>query len=846
MMNRDMPPYVPLLDHARRLWAAVRISDEYQMVFNRLAAAVLGLGYNLWAGSRGLLTGWPVLAASVNLLLCTVVLVHLYACPTPARVRRFLALLLDVWATSYELHVGGGSTAWLFPAYIWVVFGNGFRFGPRFLLAAMGLSIWGFAAVAATTPFWSGQPVLAAGVVLGLVVLPLYALALINSLSKARLQAERANQAKSLFLASVSHELRTPLNAIIGMGAMLESSKLDADQVEMSQTIMTSARCLLMLINDILDLSRIEAGRMPVNREPFDLARLLSEIRTIFLSQARTKGVRLNVHAAARVPLLLLGDSGWLREVLLNLVGNAIKFTASGSVTVAVDVVHQDEERSRLRFEVVDTGIGIMPEAQERIFETFTQADETIARRYGGTGLGLAITRKFVRLLGGEISVRSAPGAGSNFWFDLDFGRQQPLPADPARFADLRAFVLAARPGTVAPLLGQLAQWGVRVEYVDDTVPDRPEFADPELQLDGCCILGFANPGPGAPVRPFHQLCESGALSFVAVRDTPFDGLPAGPWRTAFASILNLPVDERELANVLHFVAGEHGVAAATDKAPALALERARYRVLIADDNTTNQRVLERILRSAGHEVTVVSDGEQALDALAEGEFDVAILDVNMPGVSGIEAAKIYRFTALGQQRVPLIALTADATPETRERCLQAGMDACVVKPVEPAMMLAFIDDIVRKGRADPLVPDAVDPRVTEIATHPRFRPAVPALDADVLLRLSTLGGEEFVAEIAESFQSEARARLAELRVATAQGDVGAFRDRSHAIRSIATNMGAQPLAKLCLPFETISGDALRSHAKAYLEQIAAELDRVAAALAERAARPAAQNRGDA
>ena len=553
--------------------------------------------------------------------------------------------------------------------------------------------------------------------------------------------------------------------------------------------------------------------------------------------------MQLNVHVTARMPLLLLGDSGWLREILLNLVGNAIKFTDSGSVTVAVDAVRQGEERSRLRFEVVDTGIGIMPEAQERIFETFTQADETIARRYGGTGLGLAITRKFVRLLGGEIGVRSAPGAGSTFWFELDFGRQQPLPADPTRFAGLRAFVLAARPGVVAPLLGQLAQWGVRVERVDDTVPDGPEFADPDLRPAGSCILGFANLGPGAPARPFHELCASGALSFVEIRDTPFEGLPATPWRGAFASILGLPVDERELANVLHFVAGGRGAAAAEDKAPAPA--RARYRVLIADDNITNQRVLERILHSAGHEVTVVSNGEQALDALAEGAFDAAILDVNMPGVSGIEAAKIYQFTALGQQRVPLIALTADATPETRDRCLEAGMDACVVKPVEPAMMLAFIDDIVCKARANPSAPTAAaDSRMTEIAAHPQFRPAAPPLDADVLLRLSTLGGEEFLAEIAESFQSEARASLAELRIATARDDVAAFRDRSHAIRSSATNIGAQPLAKICLPFETISGDALRSHAKTYLGQIEAELDRVAAALAERAARPAAQNRG--
>ena len=384
----------------------------------------------------------------------------------------------------------------------------------------------------------------------------------------------------------------------------------------------------------------------------------------------------------------------------------------------------------------------------------------------------------------------------------------------------------------------------MRVERIDVAVPDRPEFADPGLRPAGGCILAFANLGGGGAARTFYDLCAADALSFVAVRDAPFEGLPAAAGRGAFASVLGLPMAERELANVLQFLAGGRGAATVEDRASVPAPERARYHILIADDNTTNQRVLEMILHSAGHQVTIVSNGEQALDALAEGGLDAAILDVNMPGVSGIEAAKIYRFTALGQQRVPLIALTADATPETRERCLEAGMDACVVKPIEPAVMLAFIDDIIGELRADlPAPAVAAAARVTEIAAHPRFRPAAPALDAEVLQRLSELGGDEFVTEIAGIFQTEVRTRLAELRAATERDDVAAFRDRSHAIRSSAANIGAHPLAKICSPFETITGEALHNNAAAYLEQIKAELDRVDAALAERTVTPAAQSR---
>ncbi len=815
-----------------RVWKDMDAAGERQMAVNRLIAGALILAFNLWAGRRGLLTGMPVTAAVTYLAFGMAGLGHLAAFPSPARTRRIASLLLDITAVCYELGIGGGSTAWLFPALVWVVFGNGFRFGAGVLLAAMGLSLAGFAAVALATPFWRAQPALVLGVLCSLIVLPLYALSLLTSLSKARKQAEQASHAKSLFLASVSHELRTPLNAIIGMGAMLETSQLDTDQREMSRTIMTAARSLLTLINGILDLSRIEAGRMANPQEAFDLAILLGDVRRLFAAQAKAKGIRFNVHVAARVPPRLHGNGDWLRQILVNLVGNAIKFTDRGSVSVALDAVAADEAHCRLRCEVSDTGIGIAPDVLENIFEPFTQADETISQRYGGSGLGLTITRRFVDLLGGSIGVESTPGSGSVFAVELDFGVLPSAAGTNGDFADVTAFVPDSPPKVPAALLGQLAQLGLRVERADFPLPPELEGVD---TTERGAVLAFARTGGNGADRPFADPGASGRVAFVEVREGGSVGLPSAPARDVFTSTIGMPIANETLADVVRFAACVCG-AMEHDEPEALAAATSGecYRVLIADDHATNRRVLERILQSAGHEVVMAKDGEQALDALVEGGFDAAVLDVNMPNLSGVEVARLYRFSALGAARVPLIALTADATDETRKRCMEAGMDECVVKPVAPATMLALLDAVVQKEKAETAPVRPPQPGVVEIATHPRFRQMSSALDEATLDQLSALGGEGFVDEIAATFLAEVRASLDQLRLAAARNDVAAFRNASHAIRSAAANIGARELGDICMPLETIPGDDVRHRAQEILGQISGELERISAALAAR------------
>ena len=832
------PRLAPWRERARLIVA----SGDAGMTVNRLIAGLLVLAFNTWAIPDERRGGEPILSALLYLLLGLVIAVHLALRPAPSMERRIVAMLVDIGSVSYELHIGGGATAWLFPGYLWVVFGNGFRFGPSFLLAAMGCSIVGFGTVATVTPFWSSQPPLVTGVIIGLVILPLYALALIRRLSAARHQAESASRAKSLFLASVSHELRTPLNAIIGMGALLEGSPLDPGQAEMSGTIMTAARSLLRLIDGILDLSRIEAERMPVAQVDFDLVRELSEIRTIFLAQARQKGLRLYLHVTPRTPLLLRGDASRLHEIMLNLVGNALKFTDAGSITIAVDASPPADGAAQLAIEVTDTGIGIAPEAQARIFENFTQADETILNRYGGTGLGLGITRKFVELLGGRIAVRSTPGAGSTFRVELPFALRPEAPLATSGDIVLRAFVPGAHTGAIAPLLGRLRQAGVLIERIDAWPPGLfpPDATPPATQAApdqaggppaapswrGGCVVAFAALDPGADAG-FPQLHAAGALAFVAVGGTPLDGLPPPAWQRTFLTLLPTVATDAQLAALLHLLHGMQGRPAGNEEPPCPTAHES-FHVLVADDNAVNRRVLLKILSASGHTVVAVSDGEQALDALAEQAFDIALFDVNMPKVDGIEATKIYRMASLGRVSVPIIALTADATPQNRTRCLEAGMRDCLVKPVEPANLLAILDEAVATARRE--VPLAWRPAGS---TAPRQAPpaAVPALDGAVLDSLRVLGGDEFIVELGGSFCAEAHARLDVLRAAAAAGDAQEFRAQAHGLRSIAANVGARPLGELCLPYQTVSAAELRDEGAAYVARVAAELERVETAL---------------
>jgi two-component system sensor histidine kinase RpfC len=795
------------------------------MSFNRLVFALAFVIYFFTFGTPIAEEGLKCLAWWASLGLA--IFLHILWKPGPNVLRRSFALALDMGFLTWFLHIGGEFASPFFPVYLWVALGNGTRFGTRWLLAAMAAFVLGFGWVTLTTPFWRDNPHLSAGLLIGPCILALYAMTLIRKLSQARRLAEQASEAKSQFLASVSHELRTPLNAIIGMGGLLRDTRLDHEQKDMARTIDSAARSLLSLINGILDFSRIEAGGTTVRPESFELPVLLQEVHALLLAQARQKGIRLTLHVTARTPMRIICDRSHLRDVLLNLAGNAVKFTERGSVVVAVDVVPTGPGLLRLRCEVSDTGIGISQEARARIFQRFTQADETIVNRFGGTGLGLAICQGLVRLLDGDIGVESSPGMGSVFWFTAS-ARADPVPMAEAGqpLAGLGVCLVTSVPGAAADVAAMLEAAGAQVVINLVTGARMAEIWGLAAAVPVHCLFctegGRTRELATALAAP-HGSGTTDSLPLLALGD----GLPAGlpdlavrqrtftllPTKPAAAQMLNAMMHARARLLRDGEVADQH-MSHPRPGGPAL-------RILVADDNRVNRAVMQKILQRAGHAAVLVEDGEAALDALESTDFDLVLMDVNMPGLDGITATKLYRFASLGRPHVPIIGVTADATPEAARRSREAGMDACLIKPIEPERLVEAIAAYARPGGT----------AAAQVATPPaRPLPAalpVVALDPEVTGALKALGGREFVAGLAQDFLEDAENAMERLKAAAMQGDVLQFRNSAHALRSSAANIGAVGVFDLCRAAEAVGPDEIAAVGPHQVALLAVELARV-------------------
>lgn len=806
-------------------WVRARLTGrpdtEHVMSLNRAAFCILMALYVVLSGEHEPWTGPSLLAT--GLLITIGLFAHILLSPAPNAVRRLIALTADLATICFVLHIGGEPAAIFYPLILWTIIGNGLRFGiGSFRLAAL-VGLIGFGAVVATTPFWWENLALATGLLVGQVSLPLYAGALVSSLSRAKAKAEAANRAKDLFLASVSHELRTPLQAIIGTGDLLASTRLASDQADMTRTIMSSSNALLSMIDGLLQFSRIEAGSIDKKEVEFDVLDLLDEVRCIVWPTCQPKALRLALYLDPGILPRIIADRRHIRDVLLNLAGNAAKFTDTGGILLSVAPAPSNRTGSgpHLVFEVVDTGIGVAPDAQARIWERFVQADPQIADRYGGTGLGLALCRRLVEAIGGEIGLRSVPGKGSTFWFRIPVAPGTGSPGVAAPYGT--GFIVTLPNDQVKGRLHHhFGVHGVAAEWPTPASMTVAQTLEAAVGNGRCVVMQTPSTLMGlGELNVAVQRLEGGKPLPLMLVDGPV--LVGADADLRWLAPIRLPerFTDGELQVALDFVSRLKHLrspirgGSSADSTPS----RRSQHILLADDNRTNQMVLAKMLEAGGHTVRIVSDGEEALDALERETFDLVLLDVNMPKLNGIEAAKLQRVAELGLRRVPIIGLTADASPQRAIECREAGMDDAVTKPIDAQALLAAIDRVSAHRI------EKTDSGRGRAAIEELFWEKAEVINPQYLADLARLGGQPFVIEVASEFMRDAAEVIRDMIAALDEGDATKFQFSAHALGSMAGNVGAVRLNKLGLHLERMTPQGIVSEGRAMVRHLLHELD---------------------
>ncbi len=625
---------------------------------------------------------------------------------------------------------------------------------------------------------------------------------------EARDLAERVARARSAFLANMSHEIRTPMNAVLGFVELILDTELTTEQRRALELVRSSSEALLMILNDILDYSKIEAEHLELESIPFDVSKVVHATASLLAVRAREKHLELLAEVSADVPRAVRGDPTRLRQVLMNLIGNAIKFTEQGEVVVSVDVAATDGT-AKVTFAVRDTGIGIAAEHTASVFKEFTQADSTMTRRYGGTGLGLAISQRLVRLMGGELSVKSEVGCGSEFSFSLALPVETAPPTRVVGLAALggrRMLIVDDNQTNRRILREMLAAEGINVDEASTAADGlealrrvRYDLAILDVQMPDMDGFQLAT-----AVRTDKKIKRTNLLMLTSAGQRG-DGERCR--ELGIRGYLTKPMSRSDLLEALGTVlAGSPDEAGTPDVVTrhTIAESRATLRVLLAEDNPVNQQVAVAMLVKRGHEVHVSSNGREAVEAVKRRDYDVVLMDIQMPEMDGFEATHAIRALPKGKD-LPIIGLTAHALSGERERCLSHGMTDYLAKPFKAHELFALVE-----GTAEP-----------RTVTEPAPEPLTPPVDLEGFrMTLQEAGAEQALYSIIDTFVRQAPDRLAALAGAVAGGTGDDIAKAAHVYRGAAATIGARELAGLLETVETTARAGDVAHARETFERV--------------------------
>ncbi|MDI1309652.1 MAG: ATP-binding protein [Methylotenera sp.] len=631
--------------------------------------------------------------------------------------RRLAGAWLDIVAVSVFMSLTADIGVMLVAVYLWVIFGNGFRYGKKYLYHAQALSIIGFIFATNLSSYWETHKTIGYSLVTMLIVLPLYIAKLIARLHEAkdkveieRQKAADASMAKTQFVANMSHEIRTPLNGIIGISTLLKTTSLNADQQDLLKTLEGSSKLLLSLLNNVLDFTKIEERKFTVEKIAFSPKEAIYETMEIFQTHAKAKGIQLGASVSDSLTTLN-GDAFVLRQVLANLLGNAIKFTLEGSVTISATVLQDDDANSTVRFEIADTGIGIPADKQDKVFESFTQADSSTTRKFGGSGLGLTIAKHMVEEMGGALCFQSTEGVGSHFWFVLSLEKTKQIGASAQTSSPRQTNIFA------------------------ESNVEKPAIAAIESITKGQ-TNGFSN----------------------------------------------------------------------------------SLKILVCEDETTNQKIITRLLSLPGHQVNVVSSSDEMLDSLELNKFDLVITDLNMSGMNGADALKLYRFTQPNDRDTRFILFTADATLSAREMASDAGFDAFLTKPIDAATLFNTIERILN------LAPNTATQWMNNALNRPVSskhisEPDATSLDLATLKELEKIGAGDdlFMHRLLRNYLADSTKQIAKIETAVKQKQFGAIQDYCHALKGNSLSVGAIQLATTVDAFGKLNAS---THASRTIEML--------------------------
>jgi signal transduction histidine kinase/CheY-like chemotaxis protein/HPt (histidine-containing phosphotransfer) domain-containing protein len=642
-----------------------------------------------------------------------------------------------------------------------------------------------------------------------------------RAMRAARDSALQTAETRAIFLANMSHEIRTPLNGIIGMTGLLLASKLDEDQRNLAETVRSSADSLLRVINDILDFSKIEAGKLLIEESDFDLRATVESVAEMLSTAAHAKDLEIGVLVDHDIPPFVRGDDGRLRQVLVNLVGNAVKFTTQGYVVVQVNRERDDEHgRLQVRFAVTDTGIGLSDEERRRLFQPFSQADTSTTRQYGGTGLGLAISRQLVELMGGTIDVDSVAGKGSTFWFALPLERvvwEREQTSPQVDLQSLRVLVVDDNETNRALIRHQLSAWSMAHEDSADGIDalarlrnaveeDRPfnvALIDRVMpEMDGLDLTRRIKADSG--IAAVKVVILTSSAERLATAELPLLGVDA--WLTK-------PVKQSSLYDALITVMSDRPARRQGELSAPMPARSIRddIRILVVEDNPVNKEVAVRQLARLGYRADVAGNGLEAVEALRRMPYHLVFMDCQMPEMDGFDATRAIRKDEGDERRTPIIALTANAREGDRERCLAAGMDGYLSKPTRESDMA----EVLNRWLPGETVSDPLDLEV---------------LDG---LRALGQGTDDFIREVAALYLEDSPRRLASIGDAAAGGDARALASAAHALKSSSTHMGAVDVRRLCDTLERMADRGELASAAPVIERLRVEYERAEASLRE-------------